>query len=123
MKALPPLLLAALALVLVRTPATAADVRDPMRPPAPAAAAHTAPAEADPAVTAIFYAGEHRAAILGGRLVHAGDTVGRCVIEAVLEDGVRCRGSAIPRELHLPLAGIQVKTPAATSARVANGVF
>jgi hypothetical protein len=119
-----PLLLAtALALVRISAPARAADVRDPMRPPAPSLAAHAAPAEADPTVTAIFSTGEHRTAILGGRLVHAGDTVGRCLIEAVLEDGVRCHGSAIPRELHLPLAGIQVKTPAATSARVANGVF
>jgi hypothetical protein len=55
--------------------------------------------------------------------VHAGDSVGRCLIEAVLEDGVRCHGPTIGRELHLPLADIQVKKPAASSARLANGVF
>jgi len=102
--------------------AAAADVRDPMRPPLPPERAHARSAEADPAVTAVFSSGERRAAIVGGQLVHAGDTVGRCVIEAVLDDGVRCHGAAIPRELHLPMADIQVKRPAASSARVANGV-
>jgi hypothetical protein len=102
--------------------AVAADVRDPMRPPAPSERAHAAQAEPDPAVTAIFRDGGRRSAIVGGRLVHAGDTVGRCLIEAVLEDGVRCHG-ATARELHLPLADLEVKKPAAAPARVANGEF
>ncbi|HXN11296.1 MAG TPA: hypothetical protein VN859_08630, partial [Steroidobacteraceae bacterium] len=80
------LIVAASACALAGIPARGAGVRDPMRPPAPAASPHAAPSEADPTVSAIFSSGEQRAAIVGGRLVHAGDSVGRCLIEAILEE-------------------------------------
>jgi hypothetical protein len=92
-----------------------AGIRDPMRPPLPAASRAQVHIE-EPVVTAVFIGSERRAAIVNGQLVHEGDRIGICTIEAVLEDGIRCRHGEGTREFHLPRAGLQVKTLAAVQA-------
>jgi hypothetical protein len=100
--------------------AAQADVRDPMRPPLPAAA-RAATRNAEPVVTAVFIAAGHRTAIVDGRVVHAGDSVRGSAIDAVLDDGIRYHRAGSVHELHLAPTELQVKKPAATPARVARG--
>jgi hypothetical protein len=114
MKALLPL-----AALWLTTAAPADVLRDPTRPPQPAARARAE--ESGPALTAVFSAGNRRSAIVNGRLVKAGDTVGGYSIEDVLADGVRYRLGGSVRELHLPKPADTVKKPAAGPAREASG--
>jgi hypothetical protein len=109
-------LLAACAL----TTAVADPLRDPTRPPQ-AAGARAAPQEQAPVLSAVFTAGDRRSAIVNGRLVRAGDSVGAFTIEDVLADGVRYRRAGSVRDLHLPHAADTVKKPAAGPARAAIG--
>jgi hypothetical protein len=73
--------------------ASAADVRDPMRPPTAATASVEGqrPRLVPTQVTALFISGERRAAVVDGRLVRVGERSGLCQVEEILEDGVRCR--------------------------------
>jgi hypothetical protein len=113
---------AALALMLF-SPLTGADgLRDPMRPPMPPAPPVVAVHEALPAVTAIFVSGQTRKAIVGGRLVHAGDSLGDGTVEAVSADGVTWRRHGFAHELQLPRASASFKKPATGPARTDNGV-
>lgn len=115
MKALLPLvLLTALA------SAQADPLRDPTRPPQ-AGGTHAKALEAVPVLTAVFSEGERHSAIVNGRLVKAGDSVGAYLIEDVLADGVRYRHAGTVRDLHLPHAADSVKKPALAPARGAIG--
>ena len=103
--------------------AAAADVRDPMRPPAapqsqrlPAASA----VQAAPVLSAVMGAEGSRSAIFNGHLVHAGGAVGGYAILAVLVDGVRYRYAGVIHEMHLA-SGIAIKQPTMAPARVPNG--
>ena len=111
-------LLTLVALVALTT-AHADPLRDPTRPPQ--AAARAKAVEAVPVLTAVFSAGERKSAIVNGRLVKAGDTVGGYLIEDVLVDGVRYRHAGTVRDLHLPHPADTVKKPATTPARRAIG--
>ena len=77
--------------------------------------------EAAPVLTAVFSAGERHSAIINGRLVKAGDSVGAYRIEDVLADGVRYRHAGTVRDLHLPHPADSVKKPATVPARGAIG--
>jgi hypothetical protein len=103
--------------------AIGADVRDPMRPPSAVAASVEGqrPRLVPTRVTALFISGERHAAIVDGRLVHAGERSGLCQVEAVLDDGVRCRFPRGVRVVRLPHAEVTFKKPAA-AAVAANGV-
>jgi hypothetical protein len=113
-------LLAAAVLATATATATADPLRDPTRPPQ-LAGAHAAPQEQAPVLSAVFTAGARRSAIVNGRLVRAGDTVGAFTIEDILVDGVRYRRAGSVRDLHLPHAADTVKKPAAGPARAAIG--
>jgi hypothetical protein len=72
--------------------APAAELRDPTRPPAPAAAAAHAPKHVVvPQVSAIFVSAARRVAIFDSQPVHEGDRVGDYVIETITATGVRYR--------------------------------
>lgn len=115
MKALLPLVV-----VAASVPAHADALRDPTRPPQPAAARVIAQ-ESAPVLTAVFTSGERRSAIFNGRLVKAGDAVGGYSIEDVLADGVRYRHAGTVHELYLPHAAGTVKKPATAPARGGSG--
>jgi hypothetical protein len=100
--------------------AQADDLRDPTRPPL-AATARAAARAADPVVSAVFIGATHRAAIVDGRIVHAGDQVGGCPIDAVLDNGILYHCGGRVHELHVLPNEVPVKKPAATHARVASG--
>jgi hypothetical protein len=112
--------LLSLAVLAVLATAQADPLRDPTRPPQ-TGATHAKPAEAAPVLTAVFSEGERHSAIVNGRLVKAGDTVGAYLIEDVLADGVRYRHAGTVRDLHLPHPADSVKKPAAALARGAIG--
>jgi hypothetical protein len=112
--------LLAVVLVAASVSAQADALRDPTRPPQPAAARVSAQ-EAAPALTAVFASGERRSAIFNGRLVKAGDSVGSYSIEDVLADGVRYRHAGTVHELYLPHAPGTVKKPATAPARGGSG--
>ncbi len=105
---------------LLATAVAADPLRDPTRPPQ-AAGPHAAAIEQAPVLTAVFATGERRSAIVNGRLVRAGDSVGAFTIEDVLVDGVRYRRAGSVRDLHLPHPADYVKKPAAGPARAAIG--
>ena len=115
MKALVPL-----AALLALATAHADPLRDPTRPPQ-AAVTRAKTEDAVPLLTAVFSAGERHTAIVNGRLVKAGDTVGAYLIEDVLADGVRYRHAGTVRDLHLPHPADTVKKPATAPARAAIG--
>lgn len=115
MKMLLPLLLCFSAPV-----ATAGELRDPMRPPQRNGAPVLA-APATPVVSALFIGPQRRAAIVNGRLVHEGDTVGGFVIVALLADGIRYQSHGELHEQRLVANALQIKKPAASVARLANG--
>jgi len=100
--------------------ALAGEMRDPMRPPqrngAPSVAAATTPV-----VSALFIGPTRRAAIVNGRLVHEGDTLGAFTIVALLDDGIRYQSHGVVHEQRLLANELQVKKPAANLARLANG--
>ena len=100
--------------------ASADPVRDPMRPPL-ASSAREALRYSEPAVTAVFIATDRRAAIVDGRVVHAGDIVGDCAIDAVLDDGIRFHRAGVVHELHLAHSGSNIKKVAALRARDTSG--
>ena len=118
------LLLLTLGAALFGSPpdARADELRDPMRPPAPAARAEHAPArEAGPVLSAVLAFQGRRSAIFNGRLVHEGSVIGPYTIESVLEDGVRYRNAGLTHELHLPHPESPIKKPAAEPARTPSG--
>jgi hypothetical protein len=98
----------------------AGDLRDPMRPPQPRAAQHGLPSGA-PVVAALFIGPARRAAIVNGRLVHEGDTLGDVTIVALLADGIRYQRGGALHEQRLLASESRFKKPAASLARVANG--
>jgi hypothetical protein len=104
--------------------ADAQTLRDPTRPPQVQkyVAGRSGPTESTLVVTGVFSAGERQSAIVNGRLVHAGDTVAGCLIEAVLENGVRYRRAGAVHELHLSHAMASVKKPTTVSPAVLSGV-
>ena len=112
----------AFALMLICAPGFADGLRDPMRPPAPAATPGAVIHDSLPAVSAIFVAGDARVAVVSGRLVRAGDEIGDGKIEAVSADGVIWRRRGVAHELLLPRPSARFKKPATGPARTDNGV-
>ena len=98
----------------------ATELRDPMRPPQRAVARNGAVAGA-PVVSAMFIGATHRAAIVNGKLVHAGDRLGAYTIVALLADGIRYQSGSIVREQRLVASDLHVKKPTASVARLVNG--
>ena len=98
----------------------AGEVRDPMRPPQ-RSAVHQAVAAGTPVLSALFIGATRRAAIVNGRLVHEGDTLGEYTIVALLDDGIRYQHHGELHEQHLLANELHVKKPAASVARLANG--
>ncbi len=98
----------------------ATELRDPMRPPQ-RAAARSGAVVGLPVVSAVFIGATHRAAIVNGRLVHAGDRVGAYTIVALLDDGIRYQSGTVVREQRLLANDLHVKKPAASVARLVNG--
>lgn len=96
------------------------ELRDPMRPPQ-RNAAPMASAPATPVVSALFIGPQRRAAIVNGRLVHEGDTVGGFTVVALLVDGIRYQSHGEVHVQRLLASELQVKKPAASVARLANG--
>ena len=87
-----PLMLAALlsAAVLVATKATAADLRDPMRPPsAPAAVIVRPGATSSFQLQAVIGTGTSRVAIVDGKLVRVGDKLAGAVIDEISATHIR----------------------------------
>jgi hypothetical protein len=112
----------ALTLTLTGLSVSAAELRDTMRPPAlPAAVAVRVPDPVTATVTAIFISESRRTAVVDGQLVRAGDRVGLCLVEAVLENGVRCRFPKEVRVLSLPRTDQVIKKPTAAAVE-SNGV-
>jgi hypothetical protein len=112
-----------LLIMLCMTPSLAglaAEIRDPMRPPQ-RSSAHRGVAAGVPVVSALFIGATRRAAIVDGRLVHEGDTLGAGTIVALLDDGIRYQSGGVLHELHLLASDLHFKKPAATVARLANG--
>jgi hypothetical protein len=94
---------------------------DPMRPQLPGAGL-AAPHRQTPAqLTGLFISGAHRAAVIDGRVVSAGERSGECLVVEILDRGVRCRIGKEIRVLPLPNGAAAVKTPAAIAV-AANGV-
>ncbi len=100
--------------------ALAGELRDPMRPPQ-RNATPSASAPTTPVVSALFIGPTRRAAIVNGRLVHEGDTLGAFTIVALLDDGIRYQSHGVVHEQRLLANELQVKKPAANVARLANG--
>ncbi len=98
----------------------AGEIRDPMRPPQRNAAQPAAVA-ATLVVSALFIGPTRRAAIVNGRLVHEGDTLGSFTIVALLDDGIRYRSRGVLYEQRLLANELHFKKPAASVARLANG--
>jgi len=98
----------------------AGEVRDPMRPPQ-RNAAHQAVVDSTPVLSALFISPTRRAAIVNGRLVHEGDSLGEYTIVALLDDGIRYQRRGELHEQHLLANELHVKKPAASVARLANG--
>ena len=96
------------------------ELRDPMRPPQHNLAQRAAVA-ATPVVSALFIGPTRRAAIVNGRLVHEGDTLGAFTIVALLDDGIRYQSRGVLHEQRLLARELQFKKPAASVARLANG--
>jgi len=79
-------------LCLAGTGATADELRDPTRPPAPTTvASHATQRVVVPRVTAIFISAARRVAIFDSQPVHEGDRVGDYVIQTITATGVRYR--------------------------------
>ncbi len=99
------------------------ELRDPMRPPSAVAASVEGqrPRLVPTQVTALFISSERRSAVVDGRLVRVGERSGLCQVEAILEDGVRCRFPRGVRVVRIPQAQYAIKKPAA-AAVAANGV-
>jgi hypothetical protein len=118
MKTLIPILL------LICSSVTLADpeqIRDPMRPPNVAEPGQAAAPQAAPVVSAVFISSTRRVAVVHGRVVRAGDSVGTCLVDEVVPDGIRCHEGA---SLHVPGksgTAVAFRTPAATPAVAANG--
>jgi hypothetical protein len=98
----------------------AGELPDPMRPPQQRTVQHGV-APGAPVVSALFIGATRRAAIVNGRLVHEGDTVGRFTIVALLADGIRYQSGGALHEQRLLANDLHVKKPAASVARLANG--
>jgi hypothetical protein len=82
------------ATTLVAVCATAADLRDPTRPPeAIAPAKHHEQHISLPVVSAIFISGSRRVAIFNEQPVHEGDSVGAYHIETITASGVHYRSA------------------------------
>jgi len=102
--------------------AAAEVLRDPMRPPAPSAAATRQRASLVPTrVTALFLSANRRAAVVDGKLVREGERSGLCFVEAILEVGVRCRFPKGTRVVRIPAPEQSFKKPAALAV-AATGV-
>ena len=112
---------AALILLLIAPVAGADGLRDPTRPPMPAAPSITMHSEPLPMVTAVFISADSRKAIVDGRLVQAGDSISDGKIETVSADGVVWRRHGAAHELQLPRTLANFKKPAAGPARSDNG--
>jgi hypothetical protein len=108
-------------LMIASTAALAEPPRDPMRPPmvsGPARSSAQAPA---PAVSAVFISHARRVAVVFGRVVHAGDRVGNCVVDEVVPDGIRCHEGS---NIHVARSGAPVvafRTPATQPTLASNG--
>jgi hypothetical protein len=98
----------------------AGEIRDPMRPPQRNVAQRAA-AAAVPVLSALFIGPGRRAAIVNGRLVHEGDTLGAYTIVALLDNGIRYQSRGVLHEQHLLASELHFKKPAASVARLANG--
>ena len=106
---------ALVALVALSAPALADGLVDPMQPigaPRQAAAKVDAPVR----VSGIFVNGEHRVAVLDGRVVQAGDRVGDVLVQAVLADGVRIVRAGRTQVIRLPQAAAPVRREASPEA-------
>ena len=99
---------------------SAAELRDPMRPPQRAVAQRGVTVGA-PVVSAVFIGATHRAAIVNGRLVHEGDRIGAYTIVTLLDDGIRYQSRGVLSEQHLLAADLHFKKPATSAVRLANG--
>ena len=113
------LLLVLLGSVAVSGPG-AAELRDPMRPPGLAQGGPQRSSVAPTRVTAVFISPTRRAAVVDGKLVHAGESAGLCFVEEVLDRGVRCRFSKSVRVVQLPTQDYAIRKTTATAV-VANG--
>ena len=112
--------LLALMLSCAAAASQAGESRDPMRPPQRSAALPAA-AAATLVVSALFISPTRRTAIVNGRLVHEGDTLGAFTIVALLGDGIRYQSHGELHEQRLLAKELQFKKPAANVARLANG--
>lgn len=110
-----------IALLGAALPATAQELRDPMRPPVTATRT-AAPREPAPVLSAVLNFKGERTAIFNGHLVHGGTALGAYTIEAVLVDGVRYRHAGLTQELHMAPPVSTIKRPAADPARAPSGV-
>jgi len=114
-----PLFLAGL---LLSVTVHAQALRDPMRPPLPASVMRSAPRDTIPVLSAVFSSARSRAAIVNGRLVHAGDTLGPFTIEAVLETGIRYQFAGDSFQLQLPKLDTTFKKPTTEPIPAVAGV-
>jgi len=110
------------ALTLFACLAGADGLRDPTRPPMPQQAPGAVAREPVPTVTAVFTSGESRKAIVAGRLVKAGDSIGDGIVESVTDGGVIWRHRGAAHELLLPRPLANFKKAATGPARTDNGV-
>ena len=116
MKLACPQLLAVLAACAfsVTVAAEPPGLRDPMRPPQPAAQAGAAAARhvpQPPRVSGLFRSGERRVAVVDGKAVRVGDQVSGARIEAILDDGIRYRRGAEVGVARIARTGARVVRP------------
>lgn len=103
-------------LAVVLAPLASADeLRDPTRPPV-SAHRDAGPTEPLPVLSAVMGSGGNRVAIVNGRVVRSGDSVGTYLIQSVFEDGVRYRHAGVNRELYLPKIA-SFKRPSTAAAK------
>ena len=91
-----------LVLVLTMSAATAGEFRDPMRPVGAAPAVTRAAANPSLKLEGVI-GGARRVAIVNGRVVRAGDSIGGARILEVFSNGVRCERAGKIFTLTLPV--------------------
>jgi MSHA biogenesis protein MshK len=85
---------------------------DPMRPAfaSTKSAASARPAEAAVRLTAIFKTGEHRVAVIDGKVVKSGDRIGDLQVQEILADSVRYTRGGRSETARLPSQAATVRS-------------
>ena len=93
------------------TLASAADLRDPMRPPsAPTAAISRPSGPSSLQLQAVVGTGQSRVAIVNGKVVHAGDKIDGAIIEEISATSVRYTRAGKQLVASLPATKLDVRT-------------